>query len=91
MDKAQWATTYHILISAAMVISRLWKSPTAPNFNALLNQINLNWQYETMLSKQNGPKKPILKANLMWKEYWELKDKQEGTSQTNPQQTASPT
>ncbi|CAH2314419.1 Hypothetical predicted protein [Pelobates cultripes] len=91
MDKTQWTTTYHILISAAMVISRLWKSPTTPNFKALLNQINLNWQYETMLSKQHGLKKTISKANLMWKEYWELQDKQKDTSPPNQQNPTSPT
>ncbi|CAH2283904.1 Hypothetical predicted protein [Pelobates cultripes] len=71
LTRAQWATTYHILISTAMLIARLWKSPSAPNFSTLLNQINTNWQYESMLVHQRGLNKSMAKANLVWKEYWE--------------------
>ncbi|CAH2275585.1 Hypothetical predicted protein [Pelobates cultripes] len=93
LTKDKQAVTYHILISAAMGIARLWKNTIAPSREALINQIKLNRPNEMSYAHQYGIKKDMRLANQLWNAYLEhtlIKDTTQEGKTCEPHGSLSP-
>ncbi|CAH2324715.1 Hypothetical predicted protein, partial [Pelobates cultripes] len=57
---------YHTIISANLMISRLWEKMTPPTIEGLIKQVELNWEYELMAAAQFGARTHIHEAHRTW-------------------------
>ncbi|CAH2294055.1 Hypothetical predicted protein [Pelobates cultripes] len=67
--KATWTAMYHVLISAATLIARYWKQVAIPSRELLIQQVSLNWVYETVFATQFGTKKHLKQAHTTWTDF----------------------
>ncbi|CAH2252278.1 Hypothetical predicted protein [Pelobates cultripes] len=58
---------YHTIISANLMISRLWKKTMPPTLQDVIKQVEQNWEYELMAVAQFGTRTHIYEAHKTWK------------------------
>ncbi|CAH2311874.1 Hypothetical predicted protein [Pelobates cultripes] len=57
---------YHTIISANLLISRLWKKMISPTIDGLIKQVDQNWEYELMATTQFDARTHINEAHGTW-------------------------
>ncbi|CAH2250141.1 Hypothetical predicted protein, partial [Pelobates cultripes] len=89
--KATWTAMYHVLISAATLIARFWKQVAIPSRELLIQQVSLNWVYETVFATQFGTKKHLKQAHTMWTDFLTRSKPQAAPKESPPTTTQDKT